>query len=641
MIWNKRSPKYKRPSAQASHRKKTLLSRLGWRRAKNTHRLATASSAAALEDELKIARPRPAAPPAPEASSVPEYPEPAAQAEAWSSLDPDDPSGLAQSPTALPAGGQTISLSKSPKLIPEDLPLPAFHPVEAAEAEPRSQAEAAAAQIQAETSPDSSSSAEPLNASAEAPAAGSPQPEAASDRIRPESELWKKFNPAAAKKAELTRRFRWALMACLSAVAVTGLIFFISYLSRQSEPPAKVARIAATNLPKVAPLSPGLYELWAEAQESSYGGELRLETGSTLGQALETLGVGMGALGRSLVETLTSEGGVDVVRPGALIRVYWRDREKKMLKHLEYHPSSGGAPFIVRPRADGSLWRYSLASQPLSVSQAGQAVVTNSLWEAGSKAGLEANIILSLADVMASEIDFLSDIKKGDEFQVLYRTEFRDGRPTGAPVLEMLRLVNRGREYEYYHYVDKNGKAGYYDVNFRSSQKTFFVSPLQYKRISSGFTMRRLHPIHKVVRPHQGVDYAAPSGTPVSSVADGTVIFCGWNGGYGRLVTIKHDETYTTMYAHLSRFGAGIKKGVKVKQGDLIGYVGASGTATGPHLDFRLKKNGAFIDPVPELAKQEGKPLADEDKVEFAKVVTAARNRLTRHLAQGSPTAEL
>lgn len=602
------------------------------------------SAAAAPEDELKIARPRSAAPPAPDVSRAPEYLEPAAQAEAWSSLDPDDPSGLAQSPTALPAGAQTITLSKSQKLIPEDLPLPAFQAVEAAEAELQSPDEAAAAQIEAELSPDKSSSAEQtlkVSTEAPAPAAEPAQPDATSGPQRPESELWKKFNPAAAKQAELTRRFRWALMACLAAVAVTGLIFFISYLSRQSEPPAKVARIAATNLPKVAPLSPGLYELWAEAQEASYGGEVLMEAGSTLGQALESLGVGMGALGRSLVEALTSEGGVDVVRPGALVRVYWRDREKKMLKHLEYHPSSGGAPFIVRPRADGSLWRYSLASQALSVSRAGQAVVTNSLWEAGGKAGLEANIILSLADVMASEIDFFSDIKKGDSFQVLYRTEFRDGRPTGAPILEMLRLVNRGQEYEYYHYVDKNGKAGYYDVNFRSSQKTFFVSPLQYKRISSSFTMRRLHPIHKVVRPHQGVDYAAPTGTPVSSVADGTVIFCGWNGGYGRLVTIKHDATYTTMYAHLSRFGAGIKKGVKVKQGDLIGYVGASGTATGPHLDFRLKKNGTFIDPVPELAKQEGKPLADEDKVEFAKVVTAARNRLTRQLAQDPQTAEL
>ncbi len=285
-------------------------------------------------------------------------------------------------------------------------------------------------------------------------------------------------------------------------------------------------------------------------------------------------------------------------------------------------------------RPDGGFWRYNLSSPLLTINAAREGSITSSLWEAGSKAGLDANVIMSLAEILASEVDFLTDIKKGDEFQVLYSRDYSDGKAQGTPIIDMVSFKSRTKTLEYYRYVNSQDKVGYYDSEGRSSVKTFFVSPLQYKRISSHFTMTRMHPIHKVVRPHQGVDYAAPTGTPVSTVSDGTVIFCGWNGGYGRLVTIKHDSTYTTMYAHLSSFAPGLKKGSTVKQGDLIGRVGATGTATGPHLDFRLKKNGKFIDPVPELAKQEGKKLdSPKDRQAFVEVRDRIRVRMKEQLA--------
>jgi murein DD-endopeptidase MepM/ murein hydrolase activator NlpD len=166
----------------------------------------------------------------------------------------------------------------------------------------------------------------------------------------------------------------------------------------------------------------------------------------------------------------------------------------------------------------------------------------------------------------------------------------------------------------------------------RSSKKTFFNSPLQYTRISSGFSKNRLHPVYRVRRAHEAVDYAAPTGTPISSVAEGVVVFAGWSGGYGRLITIKHDDVYTTMYAHLSRFATGLKKGDRVSQGDLIGYVGASGTATGPHLDFRMKQNNTFIDPQAVMAKQEGQMLEAAEAQAFSQLVTSARNRLRENL---------
>jgi hypothetical protein len=145
--------------------------------------------------------------------------------------------------------------------------------------------------------------------------------------------------------------------------------------------------------------------------------------------------------------------------------------------------------------------------------------------------------------------------------------------------------------------------------------------------------MARTHPIYKIVRPHQGVDYAAPTGTPVSAVADGKVVAARWSGGFGRLVTIQHNAVYTTMYGHLSSFASGLKEGSVVRQGDLIGRVGASGAATGPHLDFRLRKNGVFVNPIPELAKQVGRRLEGADAKAFAGVIPVLRRRLKAQLA--------
>ena len=432
------------------------------------------------------------------------------------------------------------------------------------------------------------------------------------------------------------RRRRVGLLA-LGALAAAALIaviayFGYSYYLDQTTPSAKVARIPAASLPRVAPLNPGVYELYAQERESSVQSEVTIAQGSSLGKSLEELGLGARHQVGALIECLTNEAGLSVVRPGAVIQAYWLDRGKNELGRLEYHPSTGGAPIVVMPKIGGGYWSYSLASPPLTLSAAREGTVTSSLWEAGSKAGLDAGVIMTLSEILASDVDFLTDIKKDDTFQVLYSREYRDGRPQGTPVIDMVKLVNKGKEYEYYRFVNNKDQVGYFDRDGRTSQKTFFVTPLQYKRISSRFTMTRMHPIHKVVRPHQGVDYAAPSGTPISSVADGTVVFAGWNGGYGRLVTIQHDSTYTTMYAHMSSFAPGIKKGSVVKQGDHIGNVGATGTATGPHLDFRLKKNGVFVDPIPELAKQQGKKLEASEYQAFTGVVTTIRERMTKQL---------
>lgn len=441
-----------------------------------------------------------------------------------------------------------------------------------------------------------------------------------------------------ARKIKERRLITLAFTAFAMVITVLGLALFLFVFKEKERPVAKVARLPQASLPKVAPVSPGFFEFYALERAAAISTEIMIEEGGSLGKALETIGLGGRQGVGTLINYMTKDDIVPVVQPGDTLRAFWTDRGKTELARLEYLPNprrtrADLTPLVIMRRPDGGYWHYRPSSPLLTLSAAREATIESSLWAAGSKVGLDAGIITSITEILASDVDFMTNIQRGDTFQVLYSRDYRDGQPKGEPIIDMIKLTNRGRSYEYYRYVAEGDHVSYFDPEGRSSRKAFFMTPLQYKRISSQFTMTRLHPIHKVVRPHQGVDFAAPNGTPVSTVADGTVIFCGWNGGYGKLVTIQHDKTYTTMYAHLSKFAPGIQKGSVVRQGDLIGYVGATGTATGPHLDFRMKKHGVFVDPLPVLAEQKGKELDPKDKQAFIEsVLTPLRDEMTKKL---------
>lgn len=216
--------------------------------------------------------------------------------------------------------------------------------------------------------------------------------------------------------------------------------------------------------------------------------------------------------------------------------------------------------------------------------------IKNILWTSMKEKNIPVDVILNFADIFAWEIDFLTEVRDGDKFKVIYNVKknFR-GKVIQRKVLAgYYEGKETGKKIMVYFEDD------YYNEKGEGARSMFLKAPLQYRRISSYFTYHRFHPILKYVRPHLGIDYAAPTGTPVSAVADGVVTFKGWNGGYGNFVEIKHQMGYVTTYGHLSRFG-NIYVGKKVKQGDVIGYVGMTGIATGPHLDFRIKKDGQFI----------------------------------------------
>jgi murein DD-endopeptidase MepM/ murein hydrolase activator NlpD len=218
-------------------------------------------------------------------------------------------------------------------------------------------------------------------------------------------------------------------------------------------------------------------------------------------------------------------------------------------------------------------------------------VIDDSLYIAARDAGLNDRLTMELAGIFGWNIDFVYDIRKGDRFEVVYEELYLDGEKFGTGKILSARFINRGEENLALLYTDSNGESDYYSPDGKSMRKAFLRTPIN-GRLSSPFNLQRRHPILGVVRPHEGTDYGAPTGTPIKAAGVGRVISAGWKGGYGRAVVLQHGDNITTLYAHMSRLAKGIRKGSRVKQGQTIGYVGSSGMATGPHLHYEFRVNG-------------------------------------------------
>ncbi len=239
-----------------------------------------------------------------------------------------------------------------------------------------------------------------------------------------------------------------------------------------------------------------------------------------------------------------------------------------------------------------------------------EGVVESSLFGAVESAGGGPELAVRMAQIYQWDIDFLRDLRKGDRFVVVADRQSVDGEFYSWGTVFATRFVNRNRTLDAVIYPDENGRLGYYDLEGHPLRKQFLRSPLKFSRVTSRFSMNRFHPVLKRRMPHYGVDYGAPVGTPVHVTADGTVTRAGRNGGGGNMVTIRHTNGYETNYLHLSRFGKGVRRGVRVSQGQVIGYVGSTGLSTGPHLDYRVKLNGRWINPL-TISSPPVKPLVE------------------------------
>lgn len=254
--------------------------------------------------------------------------------------------------------------------------------------------------------------------------------------------------------------------------------------------------------------------------------------------------------------------------------------------------------------------------------------IESSLWNSMMAENISPNVIISFANMFAWQFDFLTDTRKGDKFKIIYETETltKTQNIISTKILAG-QYKTATNTFNAIAFTDSKGYENYFDENGKSIKSSFLKAPLQFKRISSYFTKARFHPILKYYRPHEGIDYAAPTGTPVSTIGDGVVIKSQKSGGYGNLVIIKHPNGYSTYYGHLSKYGKGIKKGVRVRQGQVIGYVGATGLATGPHLDFRIKLNGKFLNFL-KLKMPPNITLQGQDKVKFNEYKTEILQKL-------------
>lgn len=259
------------------------------------------------------------------------------------------------------------------------------------------------------------------------------------------------------------------------------------------------------------------------------------------------------------------------------------------------------------------------------------AYVEHSLSRAAEKAGLAQGVIMNMANIFGGVMDFVLDVRAGDKFTVIYEEHYLDGKKIKDGNIIAAQYVNRGKTYNAFRYVHSNGETGYYNEDGESMRKVFLRAPLDFTRVSSGFNLKRLHPITKKVRPHRGIDYAAPRGTPVFSVGDGRVIASGYSKANGKYVFIKHGEAYTTKYLHLHR--RSVKKGQRIKQGQIIGQVGCTGLCTGPHLHYEFLLNGVHRNPRTIMKKlPKAKRLAKIEIPTFSTAIADTRDILS-HLS--------
>jgi murein DD-endopeptidase MepM/ murein hydrolase activator NlpD len=347
--------------------------------------------------------------------------------------------------------------------------------------------------------------------------------------------------------------------------------------------------------------------------------ERELRPGETLSGALAAMG-----LDRDLIHDAcnTAARWLDLrrLRPGVRLAAH-RDSEEAVQK-LEIALDGKGVLALERAAESWEgVWRD---YERTTATRAVRGELDGGFEAAVVRAGAPADLAYAVAEVLQWDLDFNRDLQRGDTFEILFEERFVEGDPAGLGEVLAVRYRNRGRSIEAYRFA----QGAYYDAEGRPLQKMFLRAPLQYTRISSRFSGRRLHPVLKVHRPHYGVDYAAPKGTPVRVTAAGVVSFLGWDGGGGQTVKVRHPNGYLTAYLHLFHYAAGLKAGDRVRQGEVIGYVGATGLATGPHLDYRVQQHGRWIDPQ-RLGSVPADPVPTTRLAEYQQLRDAMRASLT------------
>lgn len=384
---------------------------------------------------------------------------------------------------------------------------------------------------------------------------------------------------------------RAAVILLLTAVGVVAAFAFAPDSLVPAEPARRIVR--ELSMPLLAPVS----------QAAGYWREERIQRGDTLGSVLSRLGIDDVAA-QNFLRNDARARPLYQLKPGKAVRVQADDNGR--LLALSYLAQDGDL-LSVKRAGDG----FSAESAPPAFAtrlQLRSSEIQSSLFAAADAVGLPDAVTMQLAEIFSGEVDFLHDLRRGDRFAVVYEMRELDGQSVGAGRIVAAEFVNKGNVYRAFSWQAPDGSDGYYAQDGKSLRKAFMRSPLEFTRITSGFSLARFHPFLQTWRAHKGVDFAAPTGTPVHATGDGKVATAGRQNGYGNVVILQHNGAFSTVYAHLSRFAAGMKPGARVAQGDVIGYVGQTGWATGPHLHYEFRVNNEQRNPM-TIALPTAQPL--------------------------------
>ncbi len=282
------------------------------------------------------------------------------------------------------------------------------------------------------------------------------------------------------------------------------------------------------------------------------------------------------------------------IKPGSFIVVKWIDSK---LQEVRYYSTPLTCSLFAYTDKKHFVYRK-IELTPATRLIKKNITIENSLFVSGKKVGLDDKVLLDLMKIFDSCINFAFDLRRNDFFSIVYEEYYIKNKKVATGSILAARFKSKGRTLNAVRYVTKNGQSGYYSTDGQSLEPGFLRTPVEYSHISSGFTDKRLHPVFGIIKPHRAIDYAAPMNTPVKVTGNGTISFIGYQRGYGKVIFVSHSHKITTVYAHLNRYGAQLKQGMHVKRGDIIGYVGMTGSATGPHLHYEFRINGVQKNPL-------------------------------------------
>ena len=359
--------------------------------------------------------------------------------------------------------------------------------------------------------------------------------------------------------------------------------------------------------------------------DASYLHEEQIRKSDTLSSLISRLGVS----DPKAIQFLTRNASADTIarqlRPGKTVSA--ETTLAGELITLYFPLNTGETVAVVKRSRDG----FSVTEQPIQLethTSLKSAEIRSSLFAATDAAGIPDAIAVQLAEIFSGDIDFYRDLRQGDRFTLVYETFSHKGQPVRTGRILGAEFTNAGETHSAYWYEAADGTSAYYTALGTSLQKTFLRSPLEFSRVTSGYSNARRHPVLDVTRAHKGIDYGAPTGTPVRAVADATVEFSGRQGGYGNIVILKHQGPYSTAYGHLNGFASGTRKGARIKQGEIIGFVGQTGLSSGPHLHYEFRINGTQTNPA-KVAQLTPAPLKALEAARFKASIKEARNLLS------------